>query len=320
MHTFDGKQTTVRIAVHAFDRIPMFHLSAPLLVFAEVAALGLGQEWRTTVWTNTGKPVRTAEGIMLGDVRGPEILEAAELLILPSWDSESPGVDPELSELIRRAHRRGTVVVGLCLGAFPVAASGILDGRSAVTHWVAATDFARRYPRVRVDPRALYIDHGDVLTSAGTASGLDACLHLVRERLGSRAATTVARKLVIAPHREGDQAQYIERPLACEPVPGPVSRVMAEVLHNLEQPMTVAEMAASAHMSTRNFSCVFTGITGSTPRKWLNQQRLDHARLLLESTGGTIADIARASGFRSPVTFRQRFHGREGWLKTSRMC
>lgn len=307
MHIFDGKQTDMNIVVHAFDTIPMFHLSVPLLVFAEVAELVPGQRWSTKVWSRTGAPVRTAEGVLLGDIHGPEILQDADIIIFPSWPTSLPAADPGLIHQIRHLHERGTIIVGLCLGAFPVAASGIVDGRSVVTHWVAAEELRRTYPEVQVDAKALYIDHGDVLTSAGTASGLDACLHLVRERLGSQATTAVARKLVIAPHREGDQAQYIKRPLPLEPVAGPVSEVIDWTLENLDQPITVTLMAEKAHMSARNFTRVFTDITGTTPGRWLTQNRLNHARTLLESTQDSISDIAKACGFSSVVTLRQNF-------------
>lgn len=307
MHTFDGKRPIMKIAVHAFESMSMFHLSVPLLVFNEVAGLGVEETWSTTVWSSPGTPVRTAEGITLSDIAGPEIVDDADIVVFPAWMNDFPTVDTELIGTIRRAHERGALILGLCLGAFPVAASGIVDGRSAVTHWSATEEFHRAYPRVNVEPNALYIDHGDVLTSAGTASGLDACLHVVRERLGSRAATALARKLVIAPHREGNQAQYIERPLPCEPVPGPVSEVMAWALRNVDQPMTVGMMAEQAHMSPRNFYRVFTEITGTTPGKWLTQNRLNHARTLLESTQDSISDIALACGFANAITFRQNF-------------
>lgn len=307
MRSFDGKQTDLKIAVYAFDSIPMFHLSVPLLVFSEVAKLNMGQTWSTNVWSSSGKPVRTGEGVTLSDISGPEIVNDADILIFPSWFDDLPPVPAELISAIRQAHARGAVIAGLCLGAFPVAASGILEERAAVTHWAAADDFARAYPSVRLDPTALYIDHGDVLTSAGTASGLDACLHLVRERLGSRAAAAVARQLVIAPHREGDQAQYIERPLPSEAVPEPVSEVIDWVLENLDQPVTVGLMAEKAHMSARNFTRVFSEVTGTTPGKWVTRKRLDHARNILESTHASITEISESCGFASPVTFRQNF-------------
>ncbi|ANE02869.1 GlxA family transcriptional regulator [Corynebacterium crudilactis] len=307
MTTFDEKETSTTIAVHAFNTIQMFHLSVPLIVFSEVEHVGATQDWTTQVWSLDGQPVRTAEGVTLSDIYGPEILDDADILIFPAWPANLPAVDPELTRIIERAHARGAVIIGLCLGAFPVAASGIVDNRSIVTHWAAADQLAQDYPQVQVQPHALYIDHGDVLTSAGTASGLDACLHLVRERLGSRTATTVARQLVIAPHREGDQAQYIARPLRSEPVPGPVNAVIDSLLEHLDRPTTVEMMAQQAHMSQRNFTRVFTEITGTTPGKWLTQNRLNHARTLLESTQDSITDIARACGFASPVTFRQNF-------------
>ncbi|MGP6174012.1 GlxA family transcriptional regulator [Corynebacterium sp. A21] len=307
----------MKIAVHAFEGVPMFHLSVPLQVFSEAENLGLGESWRINIWSPDGAPVRTAEGVLLDDLNGPEILGEADVIIFPSWPAEFPEVAAELVELIRAGHHRGAMIVGLCLGAFPVAASGIIDGRAAVTHWGAIERFQRAYPQVKVESNAIYIDHGDVMTSAGTASGLDACLHLVRERLGARAATTLARQLVIAPHREGNQAQYIERPLPDESIPGPVSEVIDWMLANLDQPLTVTEMAERAHLSPRHFSRVFAEVSGTTPAKWLLQNRLNQSRQLLESTDLSITDIAREGGFSSAVTFRQNFRAAFSTTPTS---
>lgn len=297
----------MRIAVHAFDGITLFHLAAPLLVFGEVARQHLAEDWTTVVFSDDGGPVRTAEGVLLDELAGPDAAAAAELLVLPSWPAEFPPVPEPLVAQVRAAHERGAAVAGLCLGAVPVAASGVLDGRVAVTHWAGAADLARAYPDVSVQPAALYLDHGDVLTSAGTASALDACLHIVRSRLGSAAAAQVARHLVIAPHREGDQAQYIDRPLPDHEGAGPVGEAMAWTLAHLDEPLDVASMAARAHMSTRNFTRRFRETTGTSPAKWLLARRLDDARRLLETTEWSISRIAAACGFASPVTFRQNF-------------
>lgn len=297
----------MRIAVHAFEGITLFHLAAPLLVFGEVTRQHLAEDWTTVVFTDDGGPVRTAEGVLLDEVAGPDAAAVVDLLVLPSWPADSPPVPEPLVALVRGVHDRGAVVAGLCLGAVPVAASGVLDGRAAVTHWAGAEGLARAYPEVPVQPAALYLDHGDVLTSAGTASALDACLHIVRTRLGSAAATTIARHLVIAPHREGDQAQYIDRPLPGNDGTGPVAEVMTWALEHLDEPLDLASMAARAHMSTRNFTRRFRQTTGTSPAQWLLARRLDDARRLLETTEWGIARIASACGFASPVTFRQNF-------------
>ena len=197
----------MRIAVHVFDGITTFHLAVPLLVFGEVARQGLAEDWTTTTWSGTS-PVRSAEGLVIDGVADHRVAEPADMLIFPSWPVDDTGPVDEVVPLIRDAHRRGAIIIGLCLGAFPVAVSGVLDGRAAVTHWAATTQLAAMCPAVEVRDAALYLDHGDVLTSAGTASALDACLHIVCTQLGTAAAASVARRLVVAPHRDGDQAQY----------------------------------------------------------------------------------------------------------------
>jgi transcriptional regulator GlxA family with amidase domain len=297
----------MKIAIHAFDGMTMFHLATPLLVFGEVARLGLATDWNMTVFNDGGRPVRSAEGYLIGDVSGPEVAADADLVVFPSWLSQLPDPSEDLLRLIREAHGRGAAIAGLCLGAYPVAASGVLDGRTAVTHWGAAREVAAKPHAVDFDDSALYIDHGDVLTSAGTASALDACLHIVRTRLGSAAAATVARQIVIAPHRDGGQAQYIARPLPDPELDGPLGRTIQWALANLDQDLEVDAMAAHATMSKRNFTRRFKEVTGLSPARWVLGRRLDDARQLLETTNWSIARIAESCGFGSAVTFRQNF-------------
>lgn len=306
----------MRIAVHAFDGITMFHLAAPLLTFGAVSRRHLKEGWTTSVWSTDGRPVRAEEGIVIDDLAGSAAADSADVVVFPSWPAHLPEPDPGLVRLIRDVHARGATVVGLCLGAFPVATGGILDGRTATTHWTAASALAERHPAVRVEADALYLDHGDVLTSAGTASALDACLHLVGTRLGSAIAATIARHLVIAPHRDGGQAQYIERPLANSD-DGPLSRTITWALANLDRSLTVENLAAHAAMSPRNFSRRFREVTGMSPARWVLAHRLDEARRLLETTGWSIVRIAEACGFASPVTFRQNFVARYHTTPTS---
>jgi transcriptional regulator GlxA family with amidase domain len=297
----------MRIAVYAFDGITMFHLAAPLLVFGEVGRQGLATGWDPTVWTEDGRGIRTAEGPRVEDVAGPDVVDDADLVVLPSWPTDLPSTEAALVDRIRAAQARGSRIAGLCLGAFPVVDSGLLDGRDVVTHWGVVEELARRRPEVRVNSAALYLDHGDVLTSAGTASAIDACLYIVRSHLGSSAAATVARNLVVAPHREGDQAQYVERPM---PEPGGVGHLGPTIdwaLANLDQRLSVDDLAARARMSRRNFTRRFSEVTGTTPARWVLGRRLDEARRLLEMTTWPVARIATACGFSSVVTFRQNF-------------
>ncbi|WP_342661553.1 HTH-type transcriptional regulator CdhR (plasmid) [Rhodococcus ruber] len=297
----------MRIAVYTFDDITMFHLAAPLMVFGEVTRLGLAPGWQTRLWSDRAGSVRTAEGYPIGGVAGPETVEWADIVIVPSWPMPPPSIGKTLKDRLHHAHARGAVIAGLCLGAFAVADAGLLDGRAAVTHWEAMPLLAERCPDSEVDSSVLYIDHGDVLTSAGTASAIDACLHLVRKHLGSAAATRVARHLVVAPHREGGQAQYIERPLARPGTDSAIAEVLDWVLTRLGEPLTVDRLAEHARMSRRSFVRHFQQATGATPARWILERRLQEARVLLETTDWSVDAVASACGFGSSVTLRQNF-------------
>lgn len=297
----------MKIAVHAFDGMTLFHLATPLLVFGEVARLGLAENWETRVFTESGRSVRSAEGYVIGEVFGPEIAQNADLVVFPTWLTHFPEPSEDLLRLVRQSHGRGAAIVGLCLGAYPVARSGVIDGRAAVTHWAAAQEMALKHPDVEFDDSALYLDHGDVLTSAGTASALDACLHIVRTHLGSTAAASVARHIVVAPYREGGQAQYISRPLPDPDLDGPLGRTIQWALANLDQDLVVESMAAHATMNKRNFTRRFKDVTGFSPARWVLGRRLDDARQLLETTNWSVTRIAESCGFGSTVTFRQNF-------------
>jgi transcriptional regulator GlxA family with amidase domain len=296
----------MRIAVYAFNDVTMFHLAVPQMVFGEVTRQGLA-EWSTVLFSDRAGDVRTAEGYQLGGVRGPSAAEEADVVVVPSWldDGRIPG--ESLLRTLQQAHERGATIMGLCLGAIPVADAGLLTGRSAVTHWQAFGSLAVRHPDVFLDQTVLYIDHGDVLTSAGTASGLDACLHLVRGRLGAEAANRVARSLVIAPHRDGGQAQYIERPLPPRPSGDPMARLLDWALGRLGEPLSIERLAAQAHLSRRTFIRAFQASTGTTPSAWIRGRRLDAARRLLETTDLSVDQVAADCGFGSAVTLRQNF-------------
>ncbi|MDI6104201.1 helix-turn-helix domain-containing protein [Actinoplanes sp. NEAU-A12] len=296
----------VRIAVYAFDGVTMFHLSVPQMVFDEVARQGLG-DWETVLFSDRAESIRTAEGYTLGGLRGLAAAEEADIVVVPSWFDDGRAAGPTLQRTLTGAHSRGATVAGLCLGAVAVADAGLLSRRTAVTHWQAVDMLATRHPDIAVDASVLYIDHGDVLTSAGTASAIDACLHLVRRRLGAAAANRVARSLVVAPHREGGQAQYIERPLPAHASDEPIAATLEWALRHLAEPLTIERLAAVAHMSRRTFIRAFQASTGVTPALWVKRQRLDEARRLLESTDLPIDQVAAVCGFGSGVTLRQSF-------------
>lgn len=293
----------MRIAIYAFTGITMFHLSVPQMVFDEVARQGLAP-WETVLFSDDAGSIMTAEGYRISGLGGPEAANTAEVVVVPSWyDDGRPAAHP-LRQLLVDSHDRGARIVGLCLGTFPIADSGLLAGRRAVTHWQGFAQLTRRHPDLEIDESVLYVDHGDVMTSAGTASALDACLHMVRARLGAAAANRVARSLVIAPHREGGQAQYIERPLPERADDDPISE---GAVHHLHESLSVERLAAVAHMSVRTFIRTFRASTGATPAVWVRLRRLDEARRVLETTSLPIDQVAADCGFGSVVTLRQNF-------------
>lgn len=215
-------------------------------------------------------------------------------------------VDPRVAEVVRRAVARDAWVLSVCSGSFVVAASGVLDGRRATTHWMYADTMARMYPAIDVDPDVLYVQDGRIITSAGTAAGLDACLHLLRQELGAEVANRIARRMVVPPQRDGGQAQFIEKPL-----PQVSSLSLAPVtdwmLENLRHDLTVDQLAARAHMSPRTFARRFKADHGATPAAWLARQRIIHAQRLLEKTDLGLDAVAYESGFGSAAVLRQNF-------------
>jgi len=296
----------MRIAIYAFEGVTMFHLSVPQMVFDEVARLGLA-DWNTALFSDRAGSIRTAEGYTVGGVKGLSAAGEADIVVVPSWVDDGRSLRPAFRRVLINAHARGATVAGLCLGAMAVADAGLLAGRTAVTHWHAVDSLAARHPNITVDASVLYLDHGDVLTSAGTASGLDACLHIVRTRLGAEAANRVARSLVVAPHREGGQAQYIERPIAAGTKDDPIAATSAWALQHLDDDLSVERLAEAAHMSRRSFIRAFRATTGSTPAAWVRSRRLDEARRLLETTDLPIDQISSSCGFGNTVTLRQNF-------------
>ncbi|CCQ15569.1 putative transcriptional regulator, AraC family [Rhodococcus sp. AW25M09] len=297
----------MRIALYAFDGITMFHLAAPLMVFGEVTRLGLAPDWETRVWSDTAGSIRTEEGFPVSEIVDPSAVDWADIVIVPSWPESLPPIGSELSAALRGAHRRGAEIAGLCLGSFAIADTGLLAGRPAVTHWTKMSELRERNSQVGLDESVLYIDHGDVMTSAGTASSIDSCLHIVRKHLGSAAATRVARSLVVAPHRDGGQAQYIERPVTEASGETAIADVLSWALERLDEPLPIERLAERARMSRRSFIRQFQLETGATPARWVLDKRLDEARSLLETTDQSVETIATASGFGSAVTLRQNF-------------
>ncbi|MDH6513990.1 AraC family transcriptional activator FtrA [Streptomyces sp. SAI-135] len=242
---------------------------------------------------------------------GLDHLAQADTVIVPGWADTDLDPPAELVEAVRAAHAAGARVASLCTGAFVLGAAGLLDGRRATTHWAHTRELARRHPSAAVDPDVLYVDNGDVLTSAGKAAAMDLCLHLVRLDHGSANANKIARRLVIPPHRDGGQAQFIATPL---PAPGnhPLGELFPWALERLDQPLTVEDLARQARMSSRHLGRHFKHLTGTTPLQWLHTQRIRRAQELLETTDATVDTIAAATGMGTATTLRRHFHRNVG--------
>ncbi|TFE47307.1 helix-turn-helix domain-containing protein [Paraburkholderia dipogonis] len=295
------------VAVVAFDRISPFHLSVPCVVFGEDRSGGGVPEFDFRVCAAETGALTTTAGFSIAVTHGLEALADADTIIVPSWRDPAETPPAALLDALRAAHARGAQLVGLCLGAFVLAAAGILDDRPASTHWAWADDFARRYPRVRLDPNVLYVDDGNVLTSAGTAAGLDCCLHVMRKLCGAEVANHVARRLVVPPHRQGGQAQYVQQPMPPNVRGDRLSGLLDWVSGNLTLPHTLDTLAGRALMSRRTFTRRFRLATGTTVGAWLLAQRLARAQQLLESTDESVEAIAGIAGFGSTASLRQHF-------------
>jgi transcriptional regulator GlxA family with amidase domain len=253
-------------------------------------------------------PIRTSSGFSLLAEHGLSRTASADLVVIPGWHDITLRPPEPMLEAVRNAVARGARVLSVCSGAFVLAAAGVLDGRRATTHWRYASFLAKEYPLIEVDPDVLYVEDGPVLTSAGTAAGIDACLHLVRVTDGSRVANAIARRMVVPPHREGGQAQFIECPIptAAEGGEG-LLEVLDWVRRRLDDPPTVEEMARRARMSPRTFARRFRETTGATPHAWVLQQRIQHAQDLLEEGSLSVEQIARECGFASGAGLREHF-------------
>lgn len=242
---------------------------------------------------------------------GLERLAGAGTVIIPGWTGIDVPVPARVLDALREAHARGARLLSICSGAFVLAATGLLDGRRATTHWRYADALQRRYPRIAVDPAVLYVDEGQLLTSAGSAAGLDLCLHLVRRDHGPDIANLVARRLVIPPHRDGGQAQFVERPMPRRET-NALSKVIDTMHRRLARPQPIAELAAMAAMSERSFMRHFKEATGMSPASWLISARVDRARELLEGSSLSIDAIAGECGFGSAITLRHHFRRKLG--------
>ncbi|MER7623013.1 helix-turn-helix domain-containing protein [Streptomyces sp. NPDC126503] len=299
--------TVHRVVVLATDGVYPFELGIPSRVFG-----ALPDRYEVLTCSADGGPVATNSDFSVTVEHGPEALATADTVLLPPFDVSrlSRELPPRVGEALAAA-RPGARIVSICTGAFTLAAAGLLDGRPATTHWALADTFRSWYPQVALDPDVLFVDDGDVLTSAGAASGVDVCLHLVRRDHGTAVANHVARMCVVPPWRDGGQAQYIEYPVP--PVSAnSTSATRQWALENLHEPLTLAELAGHARMSLRTFARRFNEEVGTSPGRWLIHQRVARARHLLETTDLGVDDIAGQVGFATGTSLREHLHAAIG--------
>ncbi|MEV6103138.1 helix-turn-helix domain-containing protein [Streptomyces sp. NPDC051940] len=295
------------VAVLAFDGMAPFELGVVVEVFGLSRPELADVDWYDlrVCAEEPGRELRAVGGFSLKAEHGLDVLAAADTVIVPGCAADPSAA---LVGALRRAHARGARLVSICSGAFALAATGLLDGRRATTHWRYAERLAERYPQVEVDPDVLYVDNGDVLTSAGSAAGIDLCLYLVRSDHGAAVANTVARRFVVPPHRDGGQAQFIEAAVApVGPEEDGVARSMTWALERLREPLTVPGLARVAGMSERSYLRHFTRRNGVSPMRWVISQRVAASLPLLESGEGSVDEIAAAVGFESTATYRHHF-------------
>ncbi|RKT85748.1 Transcriptional regulator GlxA family, contains an amidase domain and an AraC-type DNA-binding HTH domain [Saccharopolyspora antimicrobica] len=296
-----------RVVVLALDGVYPFELGVPQRVFGSADG-----RYEVLTCSVDGGPVRSEADFAIAVEHGPELLRTADTVVIPPYDmsllvAELPQPVADALALIRP----GTRIVSICTGAFALAAAGMLDGRLATTHWRLTDLFRRLFPAVRLDPDVLFVDDGDVLTSAGAASGVDVCLHVVRNDHGSEVANQVARTCVVPAWREGGQAQYIERPVP-DPAESSTAATRTWALANLQLPLSLADLAEHARMSGRTFARRFRDEVGVSPGRWLTQQRVARARHLLESSDLPIDEIAAQVGFATAASLRQHLNAAIG--------
>ena len=310
-----------RVVVLALDGLLPFELGIPHRIFGRPKdAEGRHLYEVVTCSVRPPGPVQTEADFAVQVAHGPEALATADTLIVPASYELGPVFEQgvltdELAAALARI-RPGTRLASICTGSYVLAAAGLLDGRPATTHWADAEHFQRMFPQVRVDADVLFIDDGDILTSAGVAAGIDLCLHMVRRDHGTAIANEVARRTVVPPHRDGGQAQYIHRPVP-DPQLATTTAARAWALGRLHQPIQLRDMAEQESMSVRTFTRRFREEVGVSPGQWLTQQRVERARHLLESTDLTIDQVARDAGFGTAQSMRQHLQAALGVTPTA---
>ena len=305
-----------RVIAVVYDGLCTFEFAIVVEIFG-LPRPELPVDWyRFSVCSLEGAPVRATGGVRVTATSGLRALRGGETIVIPGWRDPDEIPPAALLNALRRAHDRGARLMSICSGVFVLAAAGLLDGKRATTHWMYADRLRQRYPRIRLEPDVLYVDEGSILTSAGSAAGIDLCLHVVRSDYGAEIANQVARRLVVPPHRDGGQAQYVRDPIRKEGVTG-LAATLDWAVSRLRSGLTVEDLARRAGMSMRTFARRFVDETGTTPHRWLTHQRLIGAQRRLEGRNDSIDEVAEAVGFETAETLRFHFRRAFGVSPTS---
>lgn len=310
-----------RVVVLALDGLMPFELGIPQRIFGKARDTGGRALYEVvTCSVRPPGPVETDADYAILVANGPEVLATADTVVVPASYELGPvheeGIlTPELAAALALI-RPGTRLISICTGGYVLAAAGYLDGRPATTHWMHAEHFQRLFPKIRVDAEVLFVDDGDILTSAGVAAGIDLCLHVLRRDHGTAVANEVARRTVVPPHRDGGQAQYIQRPVP-EPQVATTTAARTWALDRLDEPIQLRDMAEQEAMSVRTFTRRFREEVGVSPGQWLTQQRVERARHLLESSDLSVDQVARGAGFGTAQSMRQHLQAVLGVTPTA---
>jgi AraC family transcriptional regulator, transcriptional activator FtrA len=304
------------VAALVYDGLCAFEFSCAAEVFG-LSRPEFGPYWyRFENCSVNGRRVSGQHGLSVQVTGGLDRLLAAGTIVIPGWAGIDVPVPNAVCDALRKAYAGGARVLSICSGAFVLAATGLLEGRQATTHWRYTEELRRRHPKVRVDPNVLYVDEGRLFTSAGSAAGLDLCLHLVRRDFGPKVANHVARRLVIPPHRDGGQSQYLQRPVEnrerAPPQRGSLAALLDQIRRHIGEPLRIEELARRVAMSERTFMRRFRAATGASPAEWITRVRVDRAQELLESTPLSIDSIAERCGFGTATTLRHHFRRKVG--------
>ena len=299
------------VAVVVYDGLSLFEYGCAVEIFG-LPRPELGTGWyRFATVASSPEPLRGAGGIRIVADGDLGLLDEAWTIVVPGWSHVATPVPEDLGRALRRAFERGARIMSICTGAFVLAGAGLLDGRKATTHWRHTEELAARFPGIEVMPDVLYVDAGNILTSAGSIAGIDLCLHLIRRDHGARIANHVARRLVMPPHREGGQAQFIEEPVSRHSGSA-LAPLLETVRSDLGEDWSIPRMAEAAAMSVRSLQRHFASTTGLAAGEWLTRERLGRAQRLLEETRMSIDEIALTVGFGTAATLRGHFRGRLG--------